>query len=231
MINVYCDESCHLEKDKSDIMILGSMSCDDKIKSKINNDIRNIKMKHGLSSWLEIKWTKVSDGEINFYKELIDYFFDSELCFRGIVASNKKKLDHNKYNGGSFDLWYYKMYFLLLDTLIVPTDEYRVFIDIKDTKGGPKVRKLQEVLCNNIYDFKHEVIQDIKQIDSKESEILQLADLLIGALGYYHRGLYKNGNGKSKLIDYIINTYKIDMKNNTLRSEKKFNIFIWKPRG
>lgn len=230
MINIYCDESCHLEKDESNVMILGAMSCDSSIKSTVNNDIRNIKVKHGLSSWFEIKWTKVSDSKLDFYKELVDYFFNSDLYFRGIVASNKSVLDHKKYNSGSFDLWYYKMYFLLLDMLIMPTGEYKVFIDIKDTKGGPKVKKLQEVLCNNIYDFKQEVIKDIKQVNSNESEVLQLADLLIGALGYYHRDLNKKENGKSKLIDYIIDTYKIDMRNNTSRLEKKFNIFIWKPR-
>lgn len=231
MINIYCDESCHLEKDKSDVMILGAMSCERDSKSKINDDIRNIKLKHGLSSWFEIKWTKVSNAKIDFYKELIDYFFYNSLSFRGIVARGKKELDHYKYNKGSFDLWYYKMYFLLLDLIIKPTDEYKVFIDIKDTNGGPKVKKLQEVLCNNIYDFKHEVIKDIKQINSNESEILQLADLLIGALGYYHRGLNHKENGKSKLIQYIINTHGIDISANTLKSERKFNILIWEPRG
>ena len=52
------------------------------------------------------------------------------------------------------------------------SEEYRIFIDIKDTCGGTKVKKLQEVLCNNKYDFKHEVIRDIQQIKSNESEIL-----------------------------------------------------------
>ena len=230
MINIYCDESCHLEKDDSNIMVLGAISCDSRMKSKMNNDIRNIKISHGLSSWFEIKWTKVSKSKLDFYKELIDYFFNSKLYFRGIIARNKKDLNHKKYNNGSFDLWYYKMYFLLLDMLVMPTEEYRVFIDIKDTKGGPKVKKLQEVLCNNVYDFKQEVIKDIKQVNSNESEVLQLADLLIGALGYCHRDLNQKKNGKSELIDYIINTYNIDMRSNTARSEKKFNVFIWKPR-
>ena len=51
--------------------------------------------------------------------------------------------------------------------MIAPSNEYRIFIDIKDTKGGPKVKKLHEVLCNYRYDFKHKVIRDIKQINSK----------------------------------------------------------------
>ena len=44
MINIYCDESCHLEHDDSDIMVLGAMSCEAEEKSNIFNDIRKIKM-------------------------------------------------------------------------------------------------------------------------------------------------------------------------------------------
>lgn len=82
--------------------------------------------------------------------------------------SSKSNLNHEKYNQGSHDLWYYKAYFYLLDAMIGYSEEYRIFIDIKDTCGGTKVKKLQEVLCNNKYDFKHEVIRDIQQIKSKD---------------------------------------------------------------
>lgn len=230
MINIYCDESCHLPKDNSEVMILGGISCAFDKKNKVNQDIRNIKKKHGLSTWFEIKWTKVSIHKIEFYKEVIDYFFANDLCFRGIVAKDKKKLNHKKYNDGSYDIWYYKMYYLLLDGMINPFNEYKVFVDIKDTKGGPRVRKLREVLCNNIYDFKGEVIRDIKQVNSKESEILQIADLFIGALAYKHRRLDGNSEGKSEVIKYIEEKYGILMNSSTCRNEKKFNLFIWNSR-
>lgn len=234
LYNIYCDESCHLENDGNNIMVLGGISCPSHLKQEFFNDIRNIKEKHNLSPWFEIKWTKVSASKIEFYLELVEYFFSrKDLFFRGIVATNKKKLDHNKYNDGKYDIWYYKMYFRLLAPMIDPFDEYRIFIDIKDTKGGPKVKKLKEVLCNNIYDFKNDVIRDINQINSKESELLQLTDLLIGALTYYHRGIYKedwSNDGKVKLIDEISRKYNVDLSRTTKRNEGKFNIFIWEPR-
>lgn len=232
--NIYCDESCHLENDSIDLMILGGISCPQRSKQKIFDDIRNIKIKHGLSSWFEIKWTKVSDSKIDFYIDLIDYFFDSkDLAFRAVIATNKSKLDHLKYNDGQYNTWYYKMYFRLLDPMINPFSEYKIFIDIKDTNGGPKVRKLKEVLCNNIYDFKSEVVKDISQINSKESEILQLADLLIGALSYYNRKLYQTTNsnkGKNKIINELTERHGINLDKTTYKTEGKFNIFIWKPK-
>lgn len=234
MFDIYCDESCHLENDESDIMVLGAITCPDEYKKKIYSDIRDIKRKYGLSSWFEIKWTKVSVQKQEFYFDLIEYFFEQKcLSFRGIVALNKNELDHRRYNNGDYNEWYYKMYFRLLDPLIGDTDEYRIFIDIKDTKGGPKVKKLHDVLCNNRYDFKHEVIKDIKQVNSNESEILQLTDLFIGALSYYNRGKYLESGascGKVSLLNKLIEDHKIDLSKKTSRYEHKFNVFIWEPR-
>lgn len=239
LINIYCDESCHLQNDLSDIMVLGAMGCDANKKIEVINDIRNIKIRNNLNSRFEIKWTKVSAGKIDFYKELIDYFFKNDfLFFRGLVACHKKDLDNKKYNGGDYTTWYYKMYFLLLNSLVYRDNEYRIFIDILDTHGGPRVKFLKKVLCNNIYDYKAEVIKDIYQINSKESEILQLADLLIGMIGYYNRGLFKKSkennefyNGKVQLIDYVKEKYKIDLGKSTDKLEKKYNLFIWNPKG
>ena len=64
--NVYCDESCHLEKDTSPIMILGAMYCQEERKKQIYDEIRAIKIKHNISSFFEIKWTKVSESRLIF---------------------------------------------------------------------------------------------------------------------------------------------------------------------
>lgn len=232
--NIYCDESCHLEKDLSNSMVLGAMWCPQALRKEIYDDIRRIKIAHGLDSRFEIKWTKVSASKARFYLDLINYFFNkNQLSYRCVVATGKKQLNHELFNKGDYGLWYYKMYFCLLDPLISPDNEYRIFIDIKDTKGGPKVAKLKEVLCNNIYDFNQEVITDIRQINSKESDILQLADLLNGAMTYYHRGLYLNGinKGKKNIIDSLFGKHNVNISRTTSRYEPKFNIFIWKPRG
>lgn len=60
---------------------------------------------------------------------------------------------------------------------------------MKDTRGGPKTRKLHDVLATSLYDFDRECIERVQQVRSHESELLQLTDLLIGALTYANRGL------------------------------------------
>lgn len=234
MINIYCDESCHLENDKSDVMALGAIQCDEEIKDKVYKEIREIKVRHGLSSWTEVKWTKISNSQKELYKDLIDYFFSNEgLKLRILVAVDKKSLNNSKYNGGDYNTWYYKMYYQLLDNIIRKSKSYKIFIDIKDTKGGPRVMKLHDILCNDRRDYKKEVIKDIKQINSKRSELLQLVDLFIGAATYIHRKEHlKPGanNAKVEIIDMIQNKYGVNLLMKTDPYEEKFNIFIWTPR-
>lgn len=231
--NIYCDESCHLEHDKSNVMVLGAIKCPKDKKSQIFNDIRNIKLKHGLSTYFEVKWTKVSASKVDFYLDILDYFWSNDdITYRGLVIKDKRKLDHVKYNGGNHNLWYYKMYYLMLNEIIRPEAKYNILVDIKDTRGGSHIKKLHEVLCNNIYDFKKDVIKNVCQIDSKQSELLQMADLINGAICFYNRHLMNNPNansGKAALVKSLLQHKRLDAKSPL--SEQKFNLFIWTPRG
>ena len=112
IINIYCDESCHLQNDHINVMTLGAAYCKESDKKEIVNEIRKIKIKHNLSPYFEIKWTKISPSQIEFYKELVYYFFSKDkLFFRGVVATGKDKLDHKVYNDGDYNKWYYnKLY-------------------------------------------------------------------------------------------------------------------------
>jgi hypothetical protein len=231
MYNIYCDESCHLPNDRINIMVLGGISCPSEFKDQIYRDIREIKRSYGLNSKAELKWTKVSRPKLDLYKDMIKYFFENEyLEFRAVVAKDLEYLNHAKYNNNNHDLWYWKMYFYLLDWFVKPGDSYNIFIDIKDTNGGPKVRKLQEVICNHKYDFKKDMVKQISLVNSDRSDILQLTDLLIGCLSFYHRGLHLTGSkNKRELVQLLINHVN-DKINGTSPLQRKFNVFVWSPQ-
>lgn len=227
LFNIYCDESCHLEHDGEKAMVLGGVWCPADKKDEIFRRLREIKEEHGLNKHFEIKWNKVSKGKLEFYMDVINYFFDnSDLHFRVLVVPNKSELKHEEF-GHSHDIFYYKMYFNLLKTLFEPDCEYNIYIDIKDTRGQKKVDKLHEVLCNNHYDFNRELIKKVQQVRSEEVELVALADLLIGAMSYLHRGK-TTSEAKLKLIERIKERSKYNLMASTLYRENKFNIFVWR---
>ena len=70
-------------------MILGAVSCPNEYKRKILEDIRAIKIKHGLDSRFEIKWTKVSASKVDFYIEVLNYFWENScLILIARISSN-----------------------------------------------------------------------------------------------------------------------------------------------
>lgn len=225
--NIYCDESCHLENDHQKAMVIGGVWCPLDKRKEIAVRIREIKQKHGLNPDFEVKWTKVSPAKKQLYLDLVDYFFDDDdLHFRGLVVPDKSILQHKTHNQ-SHDEWYYKMYFNMLKVILNPSAKYHIYLDIKDTRGGRKVEKLHDVICNSLYDFSRQVVERVQILESKHVEQLQLADLLIGALSYLHRGLTGN-SAKVALISRIKERSHYSLMLNTLYQEQKVNIFVWR---
>lgn len=226
VFNIYCDESCHLENDCQKVMVLGAVWCPQNKSKKIFTEIRDLKKKHKLNPAFEIKWTKVSKGKFDFYKDVIDLFFDSiSLRFRALIVPDKSKLRHEDFQQNHDD-WYYKMYFNMLKTILNRQFSYFIYLDIKDTRSSSKIKKLHNILCNNIYDFPRGIIRRVQPVRSHEVEILQITDLLIGAISYLNRGLSEN-SAKAELVSHIQKRSGYDLSRSTLPSEKKFNIFSW----
>lgn len=224
--NIYCDESCHLEHDHQSVMVLGAIWCPLEIVKEANTAIREIKQKHGLSSSFEIKWIKVSPAKQAFYLELVDSFFDNDaLHFRALIVPDKTKLQHDLY-GQDHDTWYYKMYFDMLKVILEPDARYHIYIDIKDTRSADKMAKLHDVLCNNMYDFQRQIIERVQTVRSHEIELLQLADMLIGAISYVNRGLTAN-SAKVAVVDKMRERSGYSLVRTNLLREDKLNLFVW----
>jgi hypothetical protein len=226
IFNVYCDESCHLENDQQKVMVLGAVWCPLKKVRDIAIRIREIKGLHNMRTGFEIKWTKVSPAKTDFYLDIVDYFFsERNLYFRGLIVPDKSRLQHEIYSQ-THDEWYYKMYFDMLKVILSPEARYRIYLDIKDTRSAIKIAKLHNVLSNNLYDFSRNIIERVQTVRSHEVEILQLTDLLIGAISYINRGL-STSIAKQALIKRIQERSHYSLTLTTLLRENKFNLFRW----
>lgn len=226
--NVFCDESCHLEHDGHGVMVIGAVWCSDLHTAGHARAMRALKTKHNLPAKFEIKWTKVSESKIDFYLELLEHFFsEPDLHFRGVLIPDKSRLDHENFHQ-THDEWYYKMYFEMLKLIISPKAKYRVYVDIKDTWGAHRVAHLHNVICNSMYDFSREILERVQIMRSDESELLQLTDILIGAVGYAARDL-KGNRGKARLVEFIRKQTGYSLGRSTLYREEKFNLLRWAP--
>lgn len=231
IINIYCDESCHLENDNLKVMVLGGVWCLCDRVPEVSRRLHEIRLKHGFKPEMEIKWTKVSPGERSqsFYLDVLDYFFDdNDLHFRALCVPDKSILDHGKHHQ-THDDWYYKMYFDMLKVIVDPKYHYHIYLDYKDTRGGAKVAKLHDVLANANYDFQRQIIRRLQIVRSHEVQLIQLADLLVGAVAYANRGLRSNA-GKVALVDRLKERSGYTLTSTTLYREDKVNILRWRAK-
>ena len=234
LYNVYCDETCHLENDGINVMVLGAVWCPQSKLKEVNQRIKEIKARNNVSTTMELKWTKISPGKLDLYKDLVNYFFDDDdLHFRALIIPDKSKLDHQRFNQ-THDDWYYKMYFDMLKVIFHPMDRFEVYIDIKDSNSYHKAQRLREVCSNSMYDFSQSIIQRLQPIRSDEVQIMQLTDILIGAIAYENRSFpdgFQKSSAKQGIISLIKKRSGYTMKKTTLLREDKLNLLRWDARG
>ena len=214
--NLYCDESTHIENDKQPYMLLSYVSSPYPQLKLHNQNIRNLKLEHHYRG--EMKWSSLSKSQYPFYNEIIDYFFATDLQFRAIII-DKSRLKHEDFQQ-THDDFYDKMYFQLLSKKIFPEHNYNIFIDIKDSYSYLKARNLKQYLERD-----YQNIRTLQVIRSYESELLQLADVLMGAINYKIRGMNKV-TAKNKVIERIEKHCGSSIIKPTSRSESKFNLFF-----
>jgi hypothetical protein len=227
-LNIYCDESTHLPNDDMPFMVIGAITCPVAAAPKAFKGLFELRRNHGLPPRWEMKWTKVSPAKVEFYLDVVDYFFDSsDLNFSTVVAP-KHSLNHQAFNQ-THDDWYYKMMFRLVRNVLPATAPAYIYLDKKDTRGGFKVERLQQVIANDRYDFDRQQILRVQIVESHHVVLLQLADLLLGAVNYANRQL-ESSKAKQQVVERIRERSGISLTRTTLPSQQKFNVFVWRPR-
>lgn len=218
--NLYCDESTHLPHDGNPYMILGYVSVAYPQVREAKRHIREIMKRHGFEG--ELKWTNVHEATLLMYQELIDYFFMTGICFRALVV-DKRQIDLHR-DDYSYEDFYFKMYFQLLHHGFDLNCRYNLYLDIKDTCSHHKLRKLHTILAHNT------AIHRCQFLRSHEAVLMQLADVLMGALNYHLR--MKSGTiggavvAKRKIVDKIQRWISTPLEQGTSLAEQKFNRFF-----
>lgn len=218
--NIYCDESTHLINDGHPYMIFGYVSIASNQIKIAKEQIKAIKAKYEYES--ELKWINIHDKTFQMYKEIVEYFFMTDMNFRAVIV-DKSQIDEKR-EGYTFNDFYFRMYFQLLHHGIDLENTYNVYFDIKDTCSHKKLKKLHEILKWNAS------IGNFQFMKSHESCFMQLSDVLMGAINYNLRIEKGEIEGKvvakRKIVDLITRHTNISLKRTTSKFAKKFNLFF-----
>jgi hypothetical protein len=228
LYKIFCDESCHLQHDGADVMVLGALHCSAEKAVHLTKHIKWLRHQHNFTP--ELKWSKLHKHEWPLYKAILDALFDdSDINFKATVVLDKNTLDHQQYNSGSHSDFYYKMFYYTLRDFLASGNKYRVYLDYMDTLGAEKTKKMCDVLKAGAF---NQLNVEATIVQSYETQLIQIVDLLIGAVAYKNRNdIEKKSAIKNQFVSYLESKTGIQLNQTTPPWEKKFNIFRFKPRS
>ena len=125
-------------------------------------------------------------------------------------------------HNGDAELGFYKFYYQVLHHWILDQNEYTVFCDLKRNRDRTRLQTLQRVLNNA---NRTSVIKDVQSLPSPEVVLLQLCDVLLGAVSARINGRTDLGATKEGVIANLERRLNRPRLGPTQKSEEKFNIF------
>jgi hypothetical protein len=223
-IEIYCDESrpellTGNQPSSSQFSLLGSLWIPADNREIIKQNIKALRSEHGV--WGELKWTKVTNAKLAFYKALVDMFFDqANLSFRAI-AINSSNLDIKLHHNNDPELGYFKFYYQLLSHRLSAGDEYSIFLDHRKNRLPNRLHKLKLVLSRS---KPQATVNNLQAIPSRESDLLQLCDILLGLTQSRLNSSNRGSVAKKELLS-LAESRLGHVIQPTHVSESKFNVF------
>lgn len=183
--DIYIDES---SQTKNRFLVLGGIllpasavpNADSALK-----DARIPELPHG-----ELKWGKVSRSKYDAYKRYADQFYDNDIFrtakFHSLIVDTRQ-LNHAKFNKGSREIGFNKELYNLATKCarLQKTGIFHLYPDYRDTSQRPD--DLRNILNHGRHksgDNRDWPFRRCQFRDSATTPLLQLVDLLLGALAY-----------------------------------------------
>jgi len=174
----------------------------------------------------EIKFNKLSKNNTTFAKTAIDALFDTKsVSFYSYSISTKSDYYLNKFDQNPWTA-YEQITLKLLD---VALSSQEIIILIADHVTTPRDIHFEVNSKKNFNRSKKRLaLAGVCRFDSKSNDLLQITDLLIGAITYdikYKKGLVPGSKYKIEIVDYLkaklgAETFVVGFKNHN------FNIFV-----
>ena len=195
---VYCDESRHSDDCASRFMGIGGLWVPQDIKPQLTKKFSLLKRSLNLNA--EVKWEKVSRARLAAYQSIADFFISEESLQFRIILVEHDRVNMGKHHGNDKELGFYKFYFEMLEKWMVEDNEYLVLLDFKQNKGADRYRVLRQVLERAT--MGRAWVSDLTVINSQETPLAQLCDVLTGAVTASACGIAKD-SAKAEMARYL----------------------------
>jgi hypothetical protein len=231
LVRVYVDESSINE---GRFRGYGGIWVPDSAEKALRDSVAAVRSLHGMQPATgEFKWNKVSTNKLGAYCDLVDAFFGcGGVRFNSIIVDR-----HNPgpKRGGAEDDHYTEIHWLLRRRMVADV-RYVICLDERNNRAPDRHANLQSVL-NNCgrrelgYDG---CVREVGARCSKSESLIQLADVLLGAVCYHFNGKHSLANAsaaKCELARDIARRghFPRGLIHSTASSASKFNVWLFKP--
>ena len=173
-----------------------------------------------------MKFNKLSKNNINFAKFVVESIFDTKSINFYSYTINKRGTYFNKAFGGNEWIAYEEITLKLLEASL---SKQEILILIADHITTPKGIKF-EVNTKRNFNQKNKrlALAGVCRFDSKSNDLLQVIDLIIGAITYdikLTEGIVSGSKYKIELVDFLksklgVTSFSSGFKNHS------FNVFV-----
>jgi len=174
--NLYCDES---GIDGRKQFHFGGLRCSPARACILKARLEEVRDRHGLAS--EMKWTRVSRAMLPAYKAFGGVFLNCPYSRFRLHTVNRGL--HWRGFGGSEQERFFKAYYVFLRLTMSLACRYSVFVD--DKPGKPhRWSNVNFAINRAVYRDHglHKHVRDLSPQDSRNCDLLQVTDIVLGAL-------------------------------------------------
>ena len=223
-IDVYCDEAYpDLFSSKNPqvrYLIIGSVWLKSDDRDRFKAAIHDLRNQYKIGG--EFKWTKVSPSKADFYKALVTWFHEQgeNLRFR-CIAIEHRQVNLIQFHESDQELGFYKFYYQMLHHWIHQFNHYQIYCDYKCNRLRDRLHTLKACLAHSNLAAAIDTVQSIR---SRESVLIQLADVLVGLASARLNDRLTPGSAKEGVVVHLESLLGHRITSTALH-EKKFNVF------
>jgi hypothetical protein len=138
-------------------------------------------------------------------------------------VANRNILDHAQHNQGDEELGFYKLYYQMLVHWLKPQCSYYIYLDWQQNKIQHRFSTLRDILQKKLSG--RAKIECLEPVASNHVPLIELTDLLIGAVGYSWNNINTSPVKISFCQDLAESMKLKNLQASTFSIKDKFDIF------